>query len=524
MAEVEDSSKQSSPSPEITAKDSGEWDPEGKSRRYGRDTVILRDVDSAVTQEDVLALFKDTEFKVVSAKLDLLNTWFVQMENEEQSKSAVLYLMNKTLRGNPVHARVKTSISAATPQVLPAPVFNPGAMPMPFRPVANSALPSNAPSTSPPPGVIAYSGPWRSSNRPNFRGKPGSNGSSMNNPIPASGAPIQQGVSGGSRQERPKGENGDRRRSGNRSGSEKRGRKQGSSSNTPKQVPFQPQDFPSLSGEVPIKEITPTTTIAPPVNSWAAIAKTIPEKKKEPEVTVPSNLTAPDTNIANVSGSSSSKPTREGKHEKSRQASKKETKTEEKDSKKHPHNRNQLNQQQGNQQTKSRRWEKVSSVSAQPTSETEVTGSPNSDSDKVSAEEKPVENQDEQVREEETLVSSSEEMNGHKIETKQEARKETAIDTATKFESAELKSEVSSSAPTPKPVAAWGTKSFAQVIKEKPAPPPVLRNYEKVTFKFLLFVRYIFIFVSHKAIIINASICFSISPLSPKKRNKKLIN
>ena len=55
---------------------------------------------------------------------------------------------------------------------------------------------------------------------------------------------------------------------GNKSGSEKRGRKQGSS-NTLKQVPFQPQDFPSLSGEVPIKEIPPITTIAPPADSFS---------------------------------------------------------------------------------------------------------------------------------------------------------------------------------------------------------------------------------------------------------------
>eukprot|EP00516_Mucochytrium_quahogii_P007431 CAMPEP_0203744186 /NCGR_PEP_ID=MMETSP0098-20131031/325_1 /ASSEMBLY_ACC=CAM_ASM_000208 /TAXON_ID=96639 /ORGANISM=" , Strain NY0313808BC1" /LENGTH=711 /DNA_ID=CAMNT_0050631641 /DNA_START=1809 /DNA_END=3944 /DNA_ORIENTATION=- len=77
-------------------------------KRPARTTIILRDVHEDTTEDDIKLLFEETEFKVVSARSDVGQTWFVTMDSEEGAKNAVLHLLGKTLQGLPVKARLKS--------------------------------------------------------------------------------------------------------------------------------------------------------------------------------------------------------------------------------------------------------------------------------------------------------------------------------------------------------------------------------------------------------------------------------
>lgn len=79
-------------------------------RPYGRETLLLYDVDVSATEDDVIGLFTSTpELKVVSVKPDVHQTWYVKLETEDQAKKAAMHFINHptTLNGVQVRMRVK---------------------------------------------------------------------------------------------------------------------------------------------------------------------------------------------------------------------------------------------------------------------------------------------------------------------------------------------------------------------------------------------------------------------------------
>ena len=77
-------------------------------KRPARTTIIIRDVKEEAVETDIYGLFEDAEFKIVSARSDVGQTWFVTMEHEEDAKNAVLHLLGKSLLGQTVKARLKS--------------------------------------------------------------------------------------------------------------------------------------------------------------------------------------------------------------------------------------------------------------------------------------------------------------------------------------------------------------------------------------------------------------------------------
>jgi hypothetical protein len=95
-------------------------------RRPARTTIILRDVPEGTVESDVQQLFDGTSFGLVSARSDVGQTWFVTMASEADAKDAVLHLLGKALKGEPVKARVKSeslrpSVSASAAPFTPSP-------------------------------------------------------------------------------------------------------------------------------------------------------------------------------------------------------------------------------------------------------------------------------------------------------------------------------------------------------------------------------------------------------------------
>lgn len=74
-----------------------------------RSTIIIRDVPSDVTKEEIVALFApDVCGPVSNVHPDVGDTWFVQLEDEEHMRKAYLHITSLKLRDQPVRARVKS--------------------------------------------------------------------------------------------------------------------------------------------------------------------------------------------------------------------------------------------------------------------------------------------------------------------------------------------------------------------------------------------------------------------------------
>jgi len=72
-------------------------------------TIILRDVDSNVTEVDVLKVFADVACPpVVGCKSEMNSTWFVTFATEADARVALINIRNSKLGGQPVKARLKT--------------------------------------------------------------------------------------------------------------------------------------------------------------------------------------------------------------------------------------------------------------------------------------------------------------------------------------------------------------------------------------------------------------------------------
>eukprot|EP01105_Mastigella_eilhardi_P024560 TRINITY_DN643_c1_g3_i1.p1 TRINITY_DN643_c1_g3~~TRINITY_DN643_c1_g3_i1.p1 ORF type:complete len:514 (+),score=136.90 TRINITY_DN643_c1_g3_i1:17-1558(+) len=80
-----------------------------------RDTIIMREVPSGVTDEDIKKLFEGAN--VVSIKSDINNTWFVTLPDEDQTLDAISKVRAKTIAG----AKVKACIKAQNVKPLSVP-------------------------------------------------------------------------------------------------------------------------------------------------------------------------------------------------------------------------------------------------------------------------------------------------------------------------------------------------------------------------------------------------------------------
>ena len=131
------------------------------AKRAARTTIILREIDADVTQEEISALI-DAKL-VVSARPDVHQTWFVQLATEADARQAVLDLANKQLRGKPVKARVKSeNLSKLAVPWVPSSTASPGAA-RPANAVAaataaNAAAANAAPFAFRPPFTPYYPG------------------------------------------------------------------------------------------------------------------------------------------------------------------------------------------------------------------------------------------------------------------------------------------------------------------------------------------------------------------------------
>jgi len=78
-----------------------------------QNTIILRDVDNEVTEEQVRALFEEGEQfpSIQSLHLDVANCWFVTLDttSREDILDVMFQLRSKKLHGDPVKARLKSS-------------------------------------------------------------------------------------------------------------------------------------------------------------------------------------------------------------------------------------------------------------------------------------------------------------------------------------------------------------------------------------------------------------------------------
>lgn len=89
-----------------------------------QNTIILRDVDSQVTEEHIRALFnEDEQFPPVqSLYLDVASCWFVTLDTSSRDDilNVMLQLRSKTLCGEPVKARLKSNVRQIDTTMAPA--------------------------------------------------------------------------------------------------------------------------------------------------------------------------------------------------------------------------------------------------------------------------------------------------------------------------------------------------------------------------------------------------------------------
>lgn len=75
-----------------------------------QNTIILRDIPSATSSDELLTIFKSVPScpAVKSIRSDMNDTWFVAFHNEEAARAALLSIRNSTFNGKPIRARLKT--------------------------------------------------------------------------------------------------------------------------------------------------------------------------------------------------------------------------------------------------------------------------------------------------------------------------------------------------------------------------------------------------------------------------------
>jgi hypothetical protein len=118
----------------------------------GRSTIILREIPSDAPIEEVKEIFNYPGCKPTSSiRSEIGDTWFVNMDSEEDAKDTLLdlRLKKRTFRGQSVKGRLKTEtvvrsfypVQAGVPQAAPvypvmpfgaAGMMGPGGMPMPL--------------------------------------------------------------------------------------------------------------------------------------------------------------------------------------------------------------------------------------------------------------------------------------------------------------------------------------------------------------------------------------------------------
>ena len=105
-------------------------------KRPARTTIIIREAGENVTESDIRDLFQGTEFTINSIRSDVAQTWFVTMDSEEDAKSALLYIIGKTLNGQGIKARLKSETLPAPAPAPPVFPVNDMAVPFPGQPGA----------------------------------------------------------------------------------------------------------------------------------------------------------------------------------------------------------------------------------------------------------------------------------------------------------------------------------------------------------------------------------------------------
>ncbi len=78
--------------------------------RSERNVVILRDVPSTITREEVMQTFCGDGIVPKAARPDVGNTWFITFETEEQAVNALSSTHDKTIRNVPVRGCLKSDV------------------------------------------------------------------------------------------------------------------------------------------------------------------------------------------------------------------------------------------------------------------------------------------------------------------------------------------------------------------------------------------------------------------------------
>ena len=117
-------------------------------KQSGRSTIILREIPSDASEDEVREIFAFEGCKHISSmRSDIGDTWFIVMESEDDAKDTLidLRLKKRLFRGNQVKGRVKseTIVRSFYPMTPAAPTLYPG---MP-------SFPLGAPILGPGPGV-----------------------------------------------------------------------------------------------------------------------------------------------------------------------------------------------------------------------------------------------------------------------------------------------------------------------------------------------------------------------------------
>ncbi|KAH8555533.1 hypothetical protein BGW37DRAFT_477586 [Umbelopsis sp. PMI_123] len=129
-----------------------------------RTTIILRDIDSSATEEDITAIFtSDLEpIAIKDVKREIGNMWYVTFNTEEETIKMLFLLRGKTFKGKPIAGRIKSEavlrnvqVEKSSPrQAASSPSLNPPS------PSSNSPSPNNIQMPFPPylgyPGIQGY--------------------------------------------------------------------------------------------------------------------------------------------------------------------------------------------------------------------------------------------------------------------------------------------------------------------------------------------------------------------------------
>jgi len=83
----------------------------------GRNTLIIRDIPSQTPEEEVKAIFANTEIKVIETKSDIGDNWYVTFDSDEEALRALEKMKELTFNEKPLKARVKTDNTFRTLQI-----------------------------------------------------------------------------------------------------------------------------------------------------------------------------------------------------------------------------------------------------------------------------------------------------------------------------------------------------------------------------------------------------------------------